>query len=190
MHLFTLSENESKDFHQLIAVWTRDQYVTIMKHFIQHGVITTYDHSLSVAAIAFWFNRRWRLGADEERLIRCAILHDFFLYDWHGSGPSKSVTPLSLLCGEKFKGLPLSKVTNQRVGIGPGNWTHSYKHPLIASENASHIFGIDRKEQKIIECHMWPYTFWRLPSCREAWIIVLADKYCSSRETLFCRKHS
>lgn len=31
---------------------------------------------------------------------------------------------------------------------------------------------------------MWPYTPTQLPKCREAWIVVMADKICAIRELL------
>ena len=51
--------------------------------FIQHGHTTVYTHVHHVARIALWLNEKLRLNADKERLIRSALLHDYFLYDWH-----------------------------------------------------------------------------------------------------------
>ena len=53
------------------------------KHFVQHGNTTVYQHVHSVADIAVKLNRMFRLQADEDQLIRAALLHDYFLYDWH-----------------------------------------------------------------------------------------------------------
>ena len=38
-------------------------------------------------------------------------------------------------------------------------------------------------EKDIIKKHMWPLTIVP-PVCREAWIVTMADKYCSLMETL------
>ena len=189
MSVFQMNEEELRDFRTLASEWRKDPYICIMKSFIQHGTITTYDHCLNVAAMAFWINRRWHLKADERVLVTGAILHDFFLYDWHGrdQGASHKAEALTA-CSERLKRLPDSKITGREIGVGPGDWTHSYKHPLIAGENAQKLFGVDLRTRKVIESHMWPYTFWRLPGSREAWIVSIADKYCSAKETLFCRR--
>jgi uncharacterized protein len=58
------------------------------KTFIQHRKINCYDHSVSVACMSVWFVRRLNIDADVRNLIRGALLHDYFLYDWHE--PDKS----------------------------------------------------------------------------------------------------
>ena len=52
------------------------------KTFIQHGSISIYEHSLSVARLGFRMGEFFRV-ADKRSLVRSALLHDFFLYDWH-----------------------------------------------------------------------------------------------------------
>ena len=34
---------------------------------------------------------------------------------------------------------------------------------------------------------MWPLTFRHVPTCREAFIVCLADKYCAVVESMFRR---
>lgn len=60
-----------------------DGRIDEMKKFVQHGSITTYDHCYHVACLCQKLNRRLRLGAGEETLLKGAMLHDYFLYDWH-----------------------------------------------------------------------------------------------------------
>ena len=58
------------------------------KDFIQHGSISCYDHSLNVAKkslIIAGFLLIF-IKINEKSLIRGALLHDYFLYDWHKSG--------------------------------------------------------------------------------------------------------
>ncbi len=64
---------------------------------------------------------------------------------------------------------------------------HGYHHPAISARNAKRDFQITEHEEKIIQSHMWPLTLFHAPTSREAWIVTLADKICSSRETLFER---
>ena len=54
-----------------------------MKEYIQHGSCTTYDHCVRVAAVSQKINRFLHLRANEHALLTGAMLHDFYLYDWH-----------------------------------------------------------------------------------------------------------
>jgi uncharacterized protein len=53
------------------------------KTFIQHAEISVYDHCLSVCCLAVHFAYRHHWKVDYEALVRGALLHDYFLYDWH-----------------------------------------------------------------------------------------------------------
>ena len=59
-----------------------DQY----KH---HRTTTIYYHSLAVADLSLFyanFIEKWfNIHADRFSLVRGALLHDYFLYDWHTS---------------------------------------------------------------------------------------------------------
>ena len=57
-----------------------------LRSFIQHGSVTTYEHSVHVACCAFWLNARCHICADERELVEACLLHDFYLYDWHTHG--------------------------------------------------------------------------------------------------------
>lgn len=60
-----------------------------LRGFKQHGRTTVYDHVLAVACLALRLSRRLRLRVDEDSLIRGALLHDYFLYDWHVRNPER-----------------------------------------------------------------------------------------------------
>lgn len=51
--------------------------------FIQHGDTTTHDHMISAALVCLKIARALHLHCDEQSLVRGALLHDYFLYDWH-----------------------------------------------------------------------------------------------------------
>ena len=55
----------------------------IERRCYQHGVVTTFAHSIRVACLAVWMADRLRLWrrVDPRSLIRAALLHDYFLYD-------------------------------------------------------------------------------------------------------------
>lgn len=77
---------EEKRIRELMEQMASDPRVLQMKKFIQHGNVTSYDHVFRVARESLKVARRLHLKVDEESLIRSAILHDYYLYDWHGHG--------------------------------------------------------------------------------------------------------
>ncbi len=55
------------------------------------------------------------------------------------------------------------------------------KHPSIAKENAINYFGVNEKEQNIIESHMFPISN-VAPKYKEAWIVTFCDKIVAMME--------
>ena len=56
--------------------------------FMQHGTTSCYTHSINVACMSLWLAERLRIRVDRRSMVRGALLHDFFLYDWHDPDPS------------------------------------------------------------------------------------------------------
>lgn len=119
------------------------------KGFIQHADLSVYQHCCHVAYICCVLSVRMKLDVSWREMIRGALLHDYFLYDWHD-------TP-------------------------PFNFRHAFGHPTMAMKNAMADYELTIKERQIIQRHMWPLTFMP-PTCKEAWMIVLADKICTVLE--------
>lgn len=117
---------------------------------IQHGNVTVYAHCLRVAGTACLLADELGLNVDRSALIRGALLHDYFLYDWH------------------------DKANGHR-------W-HGFTHPGTALRNASEDWTLTPIEQEIIRKHMFPLTPVP-PTCREAWLVCVADKICAAQET-------
>lgn len=61
----------------------RDGGYAATKDYFQHGNTTVYEHCENVALVSCQIaeNFKWRI--DKRALIRGALLHDYFLYDWH-----------------------------------------------------------------------------------------------------------
>lgn len=57
-----------------------------LRTFIQHGVVTRYEHCLSVCYLALRIAERLGIEVDKRSMVRGALLHDFFMYDWHDPG--------------------------------------------------------------------------------------------------------
>ena len=64
---------------------------------------------------------------------------------------------------------------------------HGFHHPALALRNAERCFSLNDIERNIIISHMWPLTLRSIPKCREAVIVCIVDKWCSTEETLFQR---
>ena len=77
------THSQRDDCTELLSELQEDPHVQEMKHFIQHGKVSTYEHCEQVARLSYEINRRLSLHADLKTLLTGAMLHDFFLYDWH-----------------------------------------------------------------------------------------------------------
>lgn len=122
------------------------------KRYIQHGNMTVNSHCMNVAKYSLAFSDKLHIRCNRRDLIRGALLHDYFLYDWHDNEHKQ---PYKL---------------------------HGFYHPGIALKNASEEYVLTDREKEIIKKHMWPLTVIP-PTCREAWIVSCADKWCSLMET-------
>ena len=83
-HLLTRTQ-----IQRLVAKHGREviehRHMQIERCCYQHGNVTTFEHSVRVACLAVWMADRAHLWyrVDLKSLIRAALLHDYFLYDWH-----------------------------------------------------------------------------------------------------------
>ena len=60
-----------------------------LKRFRQHGRHTVNEHCVNVAREALRIADRVGGKLDREALVRGALLHDYFLYDWHEPEPNR-----------------------------------------------------------------------------------------------------
>lgn len=99
-----------------------------MKKYIQHGDVTVNSHVLNVARYSIALDDKLHAHSSRRELIRGALLHDYFLYDWH---KPDYVHPHRL---------------------------HGFYHPGTALRNASREYELTAREKDIIKKHMWPLT--------------------------------
>lgn len=71
------------EFYQMVEALLQEQRIQEMNNYIQHGSITCLQHSIAVAYYSLWLVRKAHIKCDEHALVRGALLHDYFLYDWH-----------------------------------------------------------------------------------------------------------
>lgn len=53
------------------------------KTFLQHGTVSVFEHSVNVACLCLWIALLMKCTVDYAALVKGALLHDYFLYDWH-----------------------------------------------------------------------------------------------------------
>ena len=128
------------------------------KQHLQHGSMTVHKHCMDVARYSLLLNNKLGLKCNKHDLIRGALLHDYFLYDWHDK-----------------------EYLSQRKRL------HGFWHPGIALKNAEKEYKLNDTQREIIKKHMWPLSVVP-PTCREAWVVTAADKYCSLMETVGLHK--
>ena len=81
------NNEEQTELVELLRVHARatlnTEKVQSMRGYLQHGDTTTLDHAIAVAYYSLMLDRKWNLNCDKSSLVRGALLHDYFLYDWH-----------------------------------------------------------------------------------------------------------
>ncbi len=124
--------NNQKELHKLLKQYGGDilnsENFNKTKEYIQHGNMTVNHHCIDVAKYSLAISRKLRIPCNRRELVRGALLHDYFLYDWH----------------DKYH----RDVKN----------LHGFYHPGIALRNASKEYKLTPRERDIIKKHMWPLT--------------------------------
>lgn len=126
----------------------------LTREFIQHGDVTVYAHVTSVARQVCPLPSAWAASVSPSTACRCC------------AGPCCTIT-------------------FSMTGTIPTQATdcHGFRHPFFALARAEEDFELTPRERNIIVRHMFPLVPVP-PTCREAWIVCLADKWCALRETV------
>lgn len=75
--------NNKEKLEGIIAFLSENTRFDETKNFIQHGNTSVYTHVISVAKKSIEIAEKYNLKVDMDSMIRGALLHDYFLYDWH-----------------------------------------------------------------------------------------------------------
>lgn len=133
-----------------------------LRTFCHHGLDNSvYDHSVAVAEAACQIARLMRLSESETTsVVRAALLHDFFGYDWHG---------------ERFR-----RYLSHFSGVHRIAHMHGFIHGHIAADRASIPSVCPSGSAKPLHgiCFRWA----AMPRTRIAWIVTVADKAVASKE--------
>lgn len=62
---------------------TKTTRILEMRQYIQHGSTSVFEHMLSVAYMSLRMSMFFRRKVNKTSMVRGALLHDYFLYDWH-----------------------------------------------------------------------------------------------------------
>lgn len=81
-----MKSQKDKEIRDILLDIRENEHVQKMKKYIQHGRVSTYEHCESVTSLSYEINRKLHLHADLDTLLKGAMLHDFYLYDWHKKG--------------------------------------------------------------------------------------------------------
>lgn len=119
---------EERQIREMAPDILRSRNFNRMKEYVQHGDVTVNAHVLSVARCSIALSEYLHIRCSRRELIRGALLHDYFLYDWHITDKEN---PHKL---------------------------HGFYHPGTALRNASREYPLTLREENIIRRHMWPLT--------------------------------
>jgi uncharacterized protein len=83
MKKFLISEFELNIFIKIASEITLSDKFQREKNYYAHGNTTVFDHSINVAFLSFCKALHSNRQIDYYSLVRGALLHDYYLYDWH-----------------------------------------------------------------------------------------------------------
>lgn len=78
-----LSDSDKQFFTTNIRELLANERLWEMNQYIQHGNTDTFTHCLIVSYYSYLTALRLTFKFDKRSVIRGAMLHDFYLYDWH-----------------------------------------------------------------------------------------------------------
>lgn len=117
---------DKREFLNAIREVAGHEKVQEMKQYNHHSQTNCFVHSMHVSYYNYKVCKLLKL--DARAAARAGLLHDMFLYDWHGYKPAQ---------GERL---------------------HGFEHPKKSLRNARTYFPVSPKEADMIKKHMFPLT--------------------------------
>lgn len=129
MDKFELKALHDKEYMRYIGDIFRSPHFREINKYPHHNEYTRLDHCLHVSYSVFLWLKKHEPGYKYLReACRGALLHDFFLYEWHTENPF------------------------------PVPCMHAWKHPERAYNDACRYFKLNPVEKDIIMKHMFPVS--------------------------------
>lgn len=148
---FSTGNSGNDEFLEICRPIIENSEYLKLKDFPHHGS-DVFSHNLKVAWISYVAAKRLKLKTAE--MVRGALLHDFFLYNWRKRGNYDEFLP------------------------------HGFTHPAVSVKNSERVFGrLTSREKDIIIKHMWPLTIIP-PRYIESFLVSFIDKIVAGQEIL------
>lgn len=80
---YQLSREHDRIFKEKLEEICKNSRLLESHQYMQHGTTSVFRHSVSVAYVSYYLALKWKARVDMNSLLRGALLHDYFLYDWH-----------------------------------------------------------------------------------------------------------
>ncbi len=77
-----ITNEEYEEFKKIVVEIINNDSFKKMREIKQHRFTNCYEHSINVATKCFIFAKKRKMKIDVKSLVRGALLHDFYLYDW------------------------------------------------------------------------------------------------------------
>lgn len=79
----SFNKEERAVFYAVLKEISQNSRFPECNNYIQHGRTTVRKHCIRVAATAYFIALKTGIRVNHKELIRGALLHDYYLYDWH-----------------------------------------------------------------------------------------------------------
>lgn len=80
---FKRTNRDERLLSQSLIRLANDCQLRRLNSFTQHGTTSCMEHSFAVAYYSLALANRFRVRCNRKSLVIGALLHDYFLYDWH-----------------------------------------------------------------------------------------------------------
>ena len=80
-----------EDIKEILKELDEQGRMKYTQRYMQHSDISVYKHCISVAYTSVELAERFSLNVNRKELIRGALLHDYFLYDWHEKNAGRAL---------------------------------------------------------------------------------------------------
>lgn len=90
-----MRKNPDDSFFYLIRDIIESEEYRKMQTYRHHSNGSTYDHSIKVAYLCYCHYHRFKSKVNLNELLRGALLHDYFLYDWHDKSDPNTIRGLA-----------------------------------------------------------------------------------------------